>query len=170
MFSKAFTWTTECGSLTIKIVHKNKKQHTWINNYIYVQLEFFVLFKIFLLGCLWWTNGIQVGTMKFIYSWKQWWSWGPVKYNGILFATVHSLYVVEIVVLQFFPPQLERICNKACLGGPRLWAEMHLHWNLKSLEFNCIGKQTKRCSVDGDELCLTPIFLYRTQRKERIQM
>lgn len=59
-----------------------------------------------------------------------------------LFATVHSFYMVEIVVLQLLPPQLERVCDEAGLGRPRLRAEMHLQWNLKSLEFNFTGEQT----------------------------
>lgn len=58
-----------------------------------------------------------------------------------LFPAIHSLYVVNIVVLQFLPLQLERIRNQTCLGRPRLWTKMHLHWNLKSLKFNCVGEK-----------------------------
>lgn len=60
-----------------------------------------------------------------------------------LFAPIHSLYVVEIVVLQLFPLQLERICDKTGLGGPRLWTQMHLHRNLKSLEFNYMDEKRR---------------------------
>lgn len=45
------------------------------------------------------------------------------------------------MVLQLFPLQLERICDKTCLGGPRLWTQMHFHWNLESLEFNYSEKE-----------------------------
>lgn len=58
-----------------------------------------------------------------------------------LFAPIHSLYVVEIMVLQLFPLQLERICDETGLGGPRLWTQMHLHRNLKSLEFNYMNEK-----------------------------
>lgn len=53
-----------------------------------------------------------------------------------LFASIHSLYVVLIVVSELFPLQLERVCDETRLGSPRLRTKMHLHWNLKSLEFN----------------------------------
>lgn len=57
------------------------------------------------------------------------------------FATIHSLYVVEIVVLQLFPLQLESICNKTGLRGPWFWTQMDHHWNLKSLEFNYMDEK-----------------------------
>lgn len=42
--------------------------------------------------------------------------------GALLFATIHSFYVVEIVVLQLLPSQFERICDEAGLWRPRLRA------------------------------------------------
>ena len=49
---------------------------------------------------------------------------------------VHSLYVVEIVVLQLLPLQLEGVCDQACLWGPRLRTQVDLQGNLKPLQLD----------------------------------
>lgn len=61
-----------------------------------------------------------------------------------LLPSIHSLYVRQIVVLQLFPLQLERICDETSLRCPRLWTQMDFNWNLKPLEFNYMGEQRKK--------------------------
>lgn len=40
----------------------------------------------------------------------------------VLLPPIHSLDVMEIVVLQLFSFQLEGVGDQACLRRPRLWA------------------------------------------------
>lgn len=107
------------------------------------------LFKTFSFGHLWFTNNVKTPNgLQEYYLQNQNSGYGDngdfwVKLSK-LFASIHSLYVVKIVVLQLFPLQLERIRNKTCLGRPRLWTQMHLHRNLKSLKFNCVDEKKKR--------------------------
>lgn len=117
------------------------------------------LFKTSSFGCLLFTNSIKIhwvpgrlftdqssGNGDNLDSWEK------------LFAPIHSLYVVEIVVLQLFPLQLECICDKTRLRGPRLWAQDHLHWYLKSLEFNCMDEvKSKRQTQDST---INNVFLF----------
>lgn len=79
-----------------------------------------------------------------------------------LFPPVHSLYVVEIVVLQFFPLELERICDQTCLRGPGFRTQMHLDWNLKPLEFNYTVGKRKRRTLKG---YLNGLLLNKTERE-----
>ena len=51
-------------------------------------------------------------------------------------APVHPLDVVEIVVLQLLPLQLEGVRDQARLGGPRLWAQVDLQGDLKPLQLD----------------------------------
>lgn len=55
----------------------------------------------------------------------------------VLFAPVHSLNVMEIVVFQFLSLQFKSIRDQACFRGPRLWTQVNLHRDLKTLKFNC---------------------------------
>lgn len=89
-----------------------------------------------------------------------------------LFASVHSLYVVEIVVLQLFPLQFKCICDEACLRGPRLWTQMNFNWNLKPLEFNYSDEKERRnrrrySAMNDLPFFLTVYHMYNNVDKDR---
>lgn len=137
-----------------------------INSYTYLQLQLFFLFKT-LFGCLWFTNSKKIpsGYQEDYLQIKT-----VVMGMKMLFAPVHSLYVMQIVVLQLSPLQLERICDKACLGGPWLSTQMHFHWNLKSLEFNCYEKDgTDSVQWNQNSFFSTKILAHKIE-KEQIQV
>lgn len=48
-------------------------------------------------------------------------------------SSVHPLYVVEIVVLQLLPLELEGVCDQTGFRGPWFRTQVDLQWNLKPL-------------------------------------
>lgn len=57
---------------------------------------------------------------------------------------IHSLNVMQVVVLQLFPLQLEGVGDQTRLWRPRVRTQMHLHWNLKSLKFYCFREEKNK--------------------------
>lgn len=78
----------------------------------------------------------------------EWW-----RFTGFgwfyLFATVHSLDVVEIVVLQLLSFQLKRIRDQAGFRSPRVWAEANFYWDLKALQLDYKKKKKKNMNMSG---------------------
>lgn len=77
---------------------------------------------------------LQFSNSGYSGKWSLWSCW-PFGLSE-LFAPIHSLYVLKVVIFQFFPLQLERVCDQTRLRGPWVGAQMHLQWNLKPLEFD----------------------------------
>lgn len=142
------SWNKSCHLSAF--VWQSKFLHTRIESSTYGTTATTTIYSFYVQDISIWTPSVhktaeklQLGTGKIIYRSKQWLWWQRGSLWEELFSPVHSLYVVQIVVLQLFPLQLERICDETCLGGPRLRTQMYLHWDLKSLEFNCKDEKNR---------------------------